>query len=262
MSDRILLKLGGSILTRKGSPGIADMECMENIARVLSQHREIRLCIVHGAGSFGHPEAHRYGLVHGGSGSHIAEGIVRTHAAVCRLNAILIDTLNESGARAAGIHPLCSAMSREGRVVALEARPVRALMEAGVIPVLHGDVVMDETRGVSIASGDQVVRFLAEYFLARGMPFARIGLATDVPGVLGPDGRVIGEIGPENAGMVRAGGSRHTDVTGGMEGKLAELLALAKKGIVSEVFHVSRLSDFMNGKPHGGTTITGSITNG
>jgi len=54
-----------------------------------------------------------------------------------------------------------------------------------------------------------------------------------------------------------AGGSRSTDVTGGMEGKLAELLALADAGIGSSIFHATRIGDFLDGRPHGGTTVEG-----
>ena len=257
MSDRVLLKLGGSVLTEKGSRGVADSKCIEGVARLVSQHAGSQVCIVHGAGSFGHPEAHMYSLARGGDGSHLAEGIARTHGAVCTLNAILVSALVESGREAVGIHPLGSAVSREGRLVAFETRPVSALMKTGIVPVLHGDVVMDEVQGVSIVSGDQIVRFLAE-----SIPFTRVGLATDVPGVLGPDGRVISEIESGSQWAVHAGGSRHTDVTGGMGGKLGELLELAGNGVESDIFHVSRLGDFMEGRPHGGTRITGSKRNG
>jgi len=257
MSDRFLLKLGGSVLTKKGSRGVADRSCIEDVARLVSQHAGSHVCIVHGAGSFGHPEAQMYSLARGGDGSHLAKGIVRTHGAVCTLNAILVSALVESGREAVGIHPLGSAISREGRLISLETRSVSALMKTGIVPVLHGDVVMDEAQRVSIVSGDQIVRFLAEV-----IPFTRVGLATDVPGVLGPDGGVISEIGPGSRWAVHTGGSRHTDVTGGMGGKLGELLELAENGVESDIFHVSRLGDFMEGRPHGGTRITGSKRNG
>ncbi len=257
MPERILLKLGGSILTDKGRQGIADLGRIRSIAGEIARRDGSDICIVHGAGSFGHPEAHRYGLAGGERGADLAEGIARTHAAVCSLNAILVSALLESGIEAVGIHPLGSAIAHDGRLVTLGERPLLALMEAGVTPVLHGDVVMDEARGVSIVSGDQIVRFLAER-----IPFTRVGLATDVPGVLDSGGTVICRIGPDSGLMVSAGSSGHTDVTGGMAGKVQELLGLAKCGVSSDIFHVSRLGDFLDGRPHGGTRITGSNTNG
>ena len=82
----------------------------------------------------------------------------------------------------------------------------------------------------------------------------RIGLATDVPGVFG-DGRVIPEITPAMEETLKIGDSGHADVTGGMKGKVDELLALAAKGIPSDIFHVSRIGDFLDGRPHGGTRV-------
>jgi isopentenyl phosphate kinase len=54
------------------------------------------------------------------------------------------------------------------------------------------------------------------------------------------------------------GSSNHTDVTGGMKGKIDELLGLADAGIGSEIFHVSRIPDFLCGAGHGGTIVKGA----
>jgi isopentenyl phosphate kinase len=42
-----------------------------------------------------------------------------------------------------------------------------------------------------------------------------------------------------------------------MKGKIQELLELASAGIRSEIFHVSRLGDFLDGHPAGGTVVSG-----
>ena len=83
----------------------------------------------------------------------------------------------------------------------------------------------------------------------------RIGLATDVPGLLDSDGSVVRELRRSVAHTIRIGGSGSIDVTGGMQGKIAELLRLADIGIGSEIFHVSRLMEFLSGADHGGTRI-------
>jgi isopentenyl phosphate kinase len=46
-------------------------------------------------------------------------------------------------------------------------------------------------------------------------------------------------------------------VTGGMEGKVRELLMLARNGTSSVIFHVDRIGDFLDGRPHGGTVVRG-----
>ncbi|MDD1695557.1 MAG: uridylate kinase, partial [Methanoregula sp.] len=132
-----------------------------------------------------------------------------------------------------------------------EHRHLDKMLMLGMVPVIHGDVVMDLSRGACIVSGDQLVRYLAV-----ALKINRVGLATDVPGVLKGD-EVVPEISRNMAHSLRIGNSLHTDVTGGMRGKIDELLGLASAGIGSDIFHVSRIGDFLAGTDHGGTKIKG-----
>ncbi|HWS21774.1 MAG TPA: uridylate kinase, partial [Methanoregula sp.] len=125
------------------------------------------------------------------------------------------------------------------------------MLSLKMVPVIHGDVVMDLSRGACIVSGDQLVRYLAV-----ALKIDRVGLATDVPGVL-DGGNVVPEITRKTAPSLHIGNSMHTDVTGGMRGKMNELLGLASAGIGSDIFHVSRIGDFLAGTDHGGTKIKG-----
>lgn len=250
MPEAVLLKLGGSILTRKGGQGEILGEQLERIGETVGSRRSIPLIIVHGAGSCGHPEARKYGLDRGLSRENL-EGVTVTHQAVSRLNTELVMALRRHGSMAVGIHPLHAGYAEDGRLISMECRQIREMIARSIVPVLHGDVVMDGMKGASIISGDQLV-----VYLARALRFGRIGLATDVPGVLDGD-RVIAEITPALAGTLPLRSSGHTDVTGGMEGKVRELLDLARDGICPAIFHVDRLGDFLDGKPHGGTVVRG-----
>jgi isopentenyl phosphate kinase len=66
---------------------------------------------------------------------------------------------------------------------------------------------------------------------------------------------VVLRIDAARAEALALGPSGHTDVTGGMKGKIDELLSLAEAGIESHIFHVTRISDFLAGKMHGGSTV-------
>ena len=250
MPEAILLKLGGSVLTRKGSKGDIMYEQLERIGEEIGSRSGIPLAIVHGAGSCGHPEARRYELTGGLSRKNL-EGVLVTHQAVSRLNTELVVALRRHGSEAIGIHPFHAGYAENGRLVSMECRQIQEMIARSMVPVLHGDVVMDAVKGVSIVSGDQLV-----VYLAHALRFGRIGLATDVPGVLDGD-RVIPEITVSSAGNLPIKASRHTDVTGGMKGKVRELLDLARDGTSSAIFHVDRLGDFLDGKPHGGTVVRG-----
>lgn len=248
MADRLMIKLGGSVITDKSGDCAVRHDMLASVSREIASRRRSGLVVVHGAGSCGHPEASRYRIPAGVTGENLP-GIFLTHRSVRRLNDAVVGALRDAGVEAVGVHPLSAWLAEDGRLTGTGCYGHLAEMLArGVVPVLHGDVVMDRVRGASIVSGDQLVRVLSG-----PLGIGRIGLATDVPGVLS-GGKVIPLLTPGSP-LPSAGGSGHTDVTGGMEGKLRELLALAEAGIGSDIFSVSRLGDFLDGRPHGGTKV-------
>ncbi len=247
MPEPVLLKLGGSIVTDKRGDCAVDEETLARCAATLAA-AEFAGLVVHGAGSCGHPEARRYGLAHGADRSN-REGIAVTHEAVGTLNRAFVGALRRAGLEAIGVHPLAACTAEDGRIVSFELEPLGLLLGLGCVPVLHGDVVMDRTRGACIVSGDQLVSYLAPR-----LGLTRIGLATDVRGVLA-NGAVIPRLTRSTASALVIGASSRTDVTGGMQGKVRELLELADAGVSSHVFALDRLGDFLRGTPHGGTEI-------
>lgn len=248
-SETMILKLGGSVITDKSGECSVDQERLLFVAREIAKRSgDLRLIVVHGAGSCGHPEAHRHHLDKGVDYNNKA-GIAITHAAVSSLNAAVVDALRAEGVDAVGVHPLGSCVAENGRLRTFECGPLKAMLELGIVPVLHGDVVMDDSRGACIVSGDQLVRALPQQ-----IPVNRIGLATDVEGVM-DDGQVVREIRPETVGSLTLTASGHTDVTGGMKGKIEELLQLAEEGTESEIFHILRLGDFLDNVENGGTRV-------
>jgi len=249
MTESVILKLGGSVITDKSGDCAIDHARLREIAEELAAHREIALVLVHGAGSCGHPEARRYRINEGLAGDNVP-GVYETHTAVSNLNTAVVTALRDAGVEAIAVHPFDLCLAEDGRLVSFETRHIAEMTEHGIVPVLHGDVVMDRLRGSCIVSGDQLVTRLAAALGSR-----RVGLATDVPGVLAND-TVVPRIDRATAATLDVGGSGKTDVTGGMRGKIAELLALADAGIESHIFHVSKISRFLDGTEHGGTTIT------
>ena len=249
MSEGVILKLGGSILTDKSADCAINRESLATIAAAVAEAKADGIVIIHGAGSCGHPEAKRYHLDVGAVPGK-TDGIYVTHRAVSGLNDAVVAALREKGVAAAGVHPFHVAVADNGRLLGFECRHLEKMLALGMVPVIHGDVVMDLTRGACIVSGDQLVRYLAEALTIR-----RVGLATDVPGVLDGDGHVVPVITRRTVSAIHIGISKHTDVTGGMRGKIDELLGLADAGIGSDIFHVSRVADFLAGSAHGGTSV-------
>jgi hypothetical protein len=68
-------------------------------------------------------------------------------------------------------------------------------------------------------------------------------------------GAVVPRVSRAGVEELAIGASGTMDVTGGMSGKVAELLRLADAGVASHVFGRERLADFLAGRPHGGTEV-------
>lgn len=237
-----ILKIGGSVITDKSAAEGATR--MKEIKRVASEITGFsgQLVIVHGAGSFGHPQAKRYALGTGFS----SEGLINTHRSVKTLNMIFTDALVNAGIPAFPVHPLGSMVLENGRIRSAELAPLKILLARGMVPVLHGDVVADTALGASVLSGDQIVTYLA-----RELGAGRTGAGTDVDGVLDDKGGAIRKITRDNFEQVRLHiGGASNDVTGGMLGKVSEMLDLADDGIDSCIFNALKngmVSGFLAG---------------
>ncbi len=231
-----ILKIGGSVLTDKNKLSVARPEAIRRIAGEIGEYGGGGLVLVHGAGSFGHHQAKDYRLDQGLNDESI-KGILPTHNAVTSLNRMVVDALQMSGVDALPVHPLSNCTLKNGRIDHMCIDVIKRMLRADIVPVLHGDVAMDIAMGVGVLSGDQLVTYLA-----RALDADRVGIGTNVDGVLDSGGRVIGNITPANIKEVDGllAGSEGVDVTGGMRGKIAELMALTEAGIPSRVFNAAQ----------------------
>lgn len=250
MTEIKILKIGGSVLTDKTRLESAKMEAIERIASEVAK-RGRGLILVHGAGSFGHIHAKNFGLAERFS----PEGVLETHRSVVRLNDLLVEGLRVCGSSPVPVHPLSSTILIDGRIDIMEIGPVVEMVNLGLLPVLHGDVAMDRKRGAGIVSGDQLVSHLA-----RALRPEMVALGTAADGVIF-EGEVLPVVRREDLPRIwsELGGSNGVDVTGGMRGKIQELLDLADEGVSSTIFnadkpgHVERV---LKGE-RAGTTVEG-----
>ncbi|AKB82615.1 Isopentenyl phosphate kinase [Methanosarcina barkeri 3] len=251
-TEPVILKLGGSVITDKAADqGVVREDSLRRIAKEVSEYRG-KMIIVHGAGSFGHTYAKKYQL----GKVFDPEGAIVTHESVKKLASRVVDTLNEYGVRAIAVHPMCCTICRNGRIESMYLDNIKLMLENGLVPVLHGDVVMDLELRACVLSGDQIVPYLA-----KELKITRLGLGSAEDGVLDNDGKTVPEITPKTfedfKHYIRGSGS--TDVTGGMLGKVQELLELSKTScITSYIFNAGKddnIYRFLNGEPMG-TTIS------
>lgn len=240
-----VLKIGGSILTDKTREATALPGEIRRVAEEIAAFPD-GLVLVHGAGSFGHVPAQRYGLPE----RFNPEGLKATHKSVVRLNDLMVEALISAGALPMPVHPFSCALLKEGRIECLAVEPVAEMVHRGLLPVLHGDVAMDKVLGAGIVSGDQIVTYLA-----RSLGAEIVAVGTNVDGVL-VSGEPLEGITREGLPSIMrdVGGSKCVDVTGGMRGKLSELLELADEGISSMIFNASKAGNIaraLNGEALG-----------
>ncbi len=249
MADNlVILKIGGSVLTHKDKENELAEDAIARIADEISRYigkdkDKCRLILVHGAGSFGHPQAKATGL----DKKFSAKGVSQVHRAVNRLNEHIISALVDAGINAVPVHPSSCMITKSGRIETMPTDPIQYMIDNGIVPVLHGDVVMDTETTSSIVSGDQIITYLANIFKPD-----RIGLGTNVDGVLDEKGGAIPLITAANFDDIshHLSQSGNVDVTGGMMGKVCELLVLAE----SRIFNASKpesVIDFLEGKDIG-----------
>ncbi len=241
----LVVKLGGSVITEKDRAETLDGAAVDRAADAVASVDE-DLVLVHGGGSFGHhhAEAHDVSTT---SGSDDWRAVADVHGAMTTLNSLVLSRLHERDVPAVPIHPLSTADRDADGDLTLPTGAVERLVGEGFVPVLHGDTVAHEGRGVTILSGDEVV---AELAALPGVD--RVGLCSTVPGVLRDDA-VIPEIRAFDDVADVVGGSDATDVSGGMAGKVRTLLDV---GVPASVFGLDDLRAFLDGASPG-TTVRG-----
>ncbi len=244
-----VLKLGGSVITRKDEPETLDQTAISSVASAVGGAMDrgdvAGLVLVHGGGSYGHPQAAAHGLSET-DGTRDADAIWAVHRAMCQLNEAVVDELQAAGSPAVPVHPLSLGYRNATGALNLPTGAVATMLDTGFVPVLHGDVITHEGVGATILSGDEIVVSLAD-----SLDATRVGLCADVPGVLAADGTVVPEIDDFETVADAVTTADTTDVTGGMAAKVRRLLALEAP---ASIFDVDGLPAFLQGESPG-TTI-------
>ena len=238
----IVVKLGGAALTDKKRIYTANKDAIDSAAsQIAAIHRRNSILLVHGAGSFGHLPAIRFGLSKGFQGARQLDGLARAKMKLLEWEFLLDRKLLEYHIPVLPFLPSDYLLARDGRIVSCDVRPIRAWMRLGCVPSTGGDIVPDVSMGFSIVSGDQLAVHMARILHASILIFA-----TDVDGVFDSDpkknqkARLIRKLHGSRVRKIAVGtGEEGTDVTRGMKGKLEEATIAAADGI--QVFFVNLL---------------------
>jgi isopentenyl phosphate kinase len=229
-TDPVLLKLGGAFITDKTRAYTARREVITRLANEVRQALDVapdlRLLIGHGSGSFGHWAAKPHGTRQGVRTRAQWRGYAEVAAAAARLNRIVTDAFLEAGVPTLSVQPSASARCRDGTLEQLDTRPIHTALAQGLVPLIYGDVALDDVRGGTIISTEDIF-----FYLAGELHPSRILLLSEVDGVLGLNGKVIPRITPPDLPTLHKTltGSRGVDVTGGMEDKVTRMVKLVQQ---------------------------------
>jgi isopentenyl phosphate kinase len=210
------------------------------IATARADCPDLQLVVGHGGGSFGHVAAARHHTRQGVQTAAEWLSFAEVHAAMARLNRLVVEALLAVGVPALSLQPSALAQCENGRISTINAVPIQEAIKAGLVPVIYGDVAFDGQQGGTIISTEEVMAALAGVLQP-----AWLLLAGVTEGVLDQVDQLIPAITPQNLPQIEAalGGSHGTDVTGGMASKVREMLALTAQHASLQVRIFSGLAD-------------------
>ncbi len=232
----VFVKLGGSLITDKRRAETTRPDVIQRLAHEIAEARrmrpDLRLLVGHGSGSFGHVHGQRFGTRAGVHTPAQWHGYALTADAAARLNRVVVAALLAADVPAWSIQPSASLRCVDGRLIDGPLAAVETALARGLVPVVYGDVALDDVRGGTIASTEEIFAWLAEPLRP-----GRLVLAGEVDGVYTADplqhrdAQRIPAITPATLAAISGalGGSHGVDVTGGMAAKVQEALAMAQR---------------------------------
>jgi isopentenyl phosphate kinase len=238
-----VMKIGGSVITDKKAELTPQTHVIDRLADETQKAGVKGLIIIHGGGSFGHPVAQKNAIKEGLRNECQMMGFAETHHYMTVLNGLVMDSLILHEIPAVSITPSSCIVTVDGRIKSFEDTPMRMLLKMGFTPVLYGDAVPDEKLGFTILSGDQLASTMARRLDAR-----RIIVGVDVDGLFDadpkttPDAKRFSHLSlSELRNLQRVAGESTTcDVTGGMLGKIGELLPALEHGIPVTIVNAAK----------------------
>lgn len=233
MSELVFLKLGGSLITDKTKPSTVCPDVLarlaEEIANAKAENPDLRLVLGHGSGSFGHVAANKHGTRQGVNTPEQWRGFAEVWLEASALNHLVVESMRQAGLPVVAFPASASALVEDGQVASWDISPLKSALARGLIPLVYGDVVFDSVRGGTIFSTEDIFTYLALLLKPQRILLAGLeeGVWADYPTCT----QLVEEITPQNLEAVAPAlaGSTATDVTGGMETKVRQMLALVEQ---------------------------------
>ena len=250
MDKLVFLKLGGSLITDKTLAYTPRQAKLDDLARqigaALQDDPGLSLVLGHGSGSFGHTAAKEFrtrdGLAASPSGNMDKEkywhGFSEVWYQASALNRLVMETLQKENIPSLALAPVAAITASDGKIVKWDLGPLKSALGARLVPVVYGDVIFDEVRGGTILSTEDLFERLARELKPERILLAGLEAAVwaDYPERQQP----LNKITPASFESIKArvGASHGADVTGGMDSKVRQMLALVTEipGLSAQIF--------------------------
>lgn len=234
----IFLKLGGSLITNKDQASTLRPDVLSRLAKeiasALQADPQLSVLVGHGSGSFGHVEAKKHGTRNGytphnndANQPDYWKGFAQVYRQAHKLHTLVMDELHSAGILAISFPPSASVESSDHQITNWSTSNIVHALQAGLVPVIFGDVVFDRKIGGTIESTEELFSYLCTRLKPGRILIAGVedGVWLDYPA----NTKLCTQISSANIEEVLPSlqGSRSTDVTGGMDTKVREMLALA-----------------------------------
>ena len=256
--DLVFIKLGGSLITDKDRTESADTAMLTSligeIADLRKKHPTLKLLLGHGSGSFGHHAARQFGTRDGVFSAADWQGYQSVWASARRLNQIVVEACQQAQLPVLGFPPSASVVTDNHAIHTWELAPVKSALQAGLIPLVFGDVVTDLAIGGTILSTEDLF-----YHLALTLKPGRILLAGEEEAVFSDfphNKQPLSFISKDAEKTTYLQGSVSLDVTGGMLSKVQLMQKLCRElpGLQAVIFSgrtPRNLVRILEGKPIG-----------
>jgi len=215
--DQAVLKVGGSIITDRSSAKPAPLKQeMRRTAREISSF-DCELVLVHGAGSYGHPQVKRSDIETGMDSEADRKDFARIQRLQNELNVLYCRILQDEGVPAFPVQPSASCVMQRGHIDSFDVSVVERLLGLEMVPVLYGVPAVDAESDINVLSGDLIAPYVS-----RAIDADTVLHATDDGGIYDRDPSL------EDAQLLeeitempdRDLSSDKIDVSGGVEKKL------------------------------------------
>ena len=240
MGNLLFVKLGGSLITDKNQPRTVRLDVLDRLADEINtafqKTSNLHLIIGHGSGSFGHQSANRHKTIHGVQSREQWLGFAEVWKDARNLNQIVVNSLTSAGLPVIAFPPSAWMTSQDRQVLLSFENPISSALQAGLIPVVQGDVIFNSHLGGTILSTEDIFYHLASLLHPNRILLAGVepGIWDDFPTRTHLHPKIV----TSDGSLSSISGSDSVDVTGGMKDKVQKMFQVLVRdpGIQISIF--------------------------